>query len=323
MTNDIKALAAGFWLVTLASPALAQNNCTFGTAGSTLTLLGDCTTASTIMVPDGFTLDGNGYTITAVDPPGDHFRGAVIKNGGAAAAVVNVTITTLNLSNVCDGGDDRLRGIMFEGAGGAITGNTVINLNQGPSGCQEGNAIEVRQAPFDGTGVNPLAVEISQNTVSNYQKTGIVANGNVDASIHHNNVGASATQANLAANSIQVGFGAKGTVANNHVSGNSWTTDGNWASSAVLLYQAAPGSVVRHNNIMDGNADIGIWIEANAVTVDNNRIFESGPDGAYDYGLGNWGTDNVVTNNKVRGYEFAYDGVTSGRNKAIPSPHDQ
>lgn len=59
------------------------------------------------------------------------------------------------------------------------------------------------------------------------------------------------------------------------------------------------------------------------MAVDNNRVFESGADGAYDIGVGDWGTDNVVTNNKVRGYAFPYDGVTSGNNKAIPSPHDR
>ena len=34
-----------------------------------MTLNGDCTTDATILVPNGFTLDGAGNTITAVDPP--------------------------------------------------------------------------------------------------------------------------------------------------------------------------------------------------------------------------------------------------------------
>jgi hypothetical protein len=91
-------------------------------------LLGDCTTDATLTVPDGFTLDGNGFTITAVDPPGGHFVGAVVKNAGATAHVVDLTVTTLNLANVCDAVDDRLRGIMFQGASGSIRGNTVVNL---------------------------------------------------------------------------------------------------------------------------------------------------------------------------------------------------
>jgi len=38
-------------------------DCTFTVSGSTMTLNGDCTTDETILVPDGFTLDGNGRTI--------------------------------------------------------------------------------------------------------------------------------------------------------------------------------------------------------------------------------------------------------------------
>lgn len=231
--------------------------------------------------------------------------------------MISVTITGQNLKNVCDGGTARLRGIMLDGASGVISGNVVVNINQGASGCQEGNAIEVRSC--DGAG--PVTAEISHNTISSWQKTGIVANCQVTAWVHHNTVNASATQANLAANSIQIGFGAGATVEHNQVAGNSWTTNQFWASSAILLYQAAPGTVVRHNNLMDGNADVGIWIESSGVTVDNNRVFESGPDGYYDIGIGNWGTSNSVANNKVRGYSLPVDG-DSAKTKAIPSPHE-
>ena len=39
-------------------------------AKKTMTLTADITTDTTIIVPDGYTLDGNGYTITAVDVAG-------------------------------------------------------------------------------------------------------------------------------------------------------------------------------------------------------------------------------------------------------------
>jgi hypothetical protein len=107
-------------LMLFASTASAANNCVFTISGTTITLQGDCTTDATIPVPDGATLDGNGYSITAVDPPGGHFLGAVVRNAGLSANVINLTVTTLNLSNVCDAGDDRLRGIMFDGASGRI-----------------------------------------------------------------------------------------------------------------------------------------------------------------------------------------------------------
>jgi hypothetical protein len=294
----------------------AATTCIFNTVGTTMTLTGDCTTDSTIFVPDGYTLNGAGYTITAVDPAGGHFLGAVVQNVGSVAHVTNLGVTVLGLANVCDGGDDRLRGIMFEGASGSITRNRVIGVNQGPSGCQEGNAIEVRNAPFDGTHPNTQTVRIYHNTILAYQKTGIVANGDVTVDIQHNVVGASATQANLAANSIQIGFGGTGTIKHNHIDGNQWLGPTDFAATAILLF-LADGVNVSLNNIR-GNADVGIYIFGDNNIVNNNRVFEEGIDGLYDIGIGNYGSDNIITNNKVRGYDTPYDGVIGGNNKVIP-----
>lgn len=311
------AALAVFSLAPETRVARAATTCTFNTSGSTMTLDADCTTDSTVFIPDGFTLDGAGHMITAVDPTGGHFVGAVVQNGGATAHVKNLTVTASGLDDVCDAGNARLRGIMFEGASGSILKSDVIGINQGPSGCQEGNAIEVRNAPFDGTHPNTRTVEIAHNNVQAYQKTGILANGDVSVNVHHNVVGGSATQANLAANGVQLGFGARGSVTQNHIDGNSWCC-ADAAATAVLLFEAQ-GAVVSQNNI-GGNADVGIYIASDGATVDNNRVFETGPDGFYDIGVGDYGLNNSVTNNKVRGYATAYDGVVGGKNKTIPGP---
>lgn len=299
----------------------AANTCSFVTSGTTMTLQSDCVTDATLYVPDGYTLHGNGYTITAVDPPAGHFTGAVVANGGATAYVTRLNVTAAGLANACDSGGDRLRGIMFEGASGSITHNSVTGINQGPSGCQEGNAIEVRNAPFDGTHPGTQVVEIAHNVIADYQKTGIVANGDVDVNIHHNHIGASATQANLAANSIQLGFGAIGVVEHNQVDGNQWLGASDYSASAILLYLAdSPG--VSQNN-MGGNSDVGIWIFSDNATVDNNRVFDQGADGPHgDYGVSNEGSNNTITNNKVSGFDVPYSGVDSGQNKIIPAPQN-
>ena len=106
-----------------------------------------------------------------MNPSGDHFRGPIVKNAGPFAVVRNLGVTASSLANVCDDGADRLRGILFEGASGIIANNTVVDINQGASGRQEGNGIEMRNAPFD-TGGSDVLVWISGNTVSNYRKTG-------------------------------------------------------------------------------------------------------------------------------------------------------
>lgn len=294
-------------------------DCTFTTSGTTMTLNGDCTTDGTISIPDGMTLDGGGHTITAVDPPAAHFLGAIVTNGGTIAHVRNLTLTASGLASACKAGADRLRGIMFEGASGSITDNTIDGVNKGASGCQEGNSIEVRNAPFDGTHPNTQTVEISGNTVTNYQKTGILANGDVLVSINKNDVGASATQHNLAANGIQLGFGAAGEVVKNKVEGNQWFGPSDFAATAVLVYLTGPVNVSK--NHIRGNAGIGIYGLADGGTYDNNKVFDEGPDGGhYDIGVGNYGANNAFTNNKVKGYDVAYDGVTDGNNKVVGGP---
>lgn len=312
-----------FAVLALAVPLVsASTSCTFTTVDTTMTLDGNCTTDATIFVPDGYTLDGAGYTIVGVDPSGGHFIGAVVQNQGVTAYVTNLTVTVSGLANACDAGDNRLRGILFKGASGSINNNIVTGINQGASGCQEGNAIEVRNDPFDGTHPNTVSVEIHHNYISDYQKTGIVANGDVNVNIHHNDISASATQENLAANSVQIGFGGTGAVTHNNIDGNQWEGTSDYAASAVLVY-LANGVNVSQNNI-HGNADIGILIEySDYGTYDNNRVFDEGtdhPNSGYDIGIYNYGTGNIFTNNKVRDYETPYEGVEEGNNKVVGSP---
>lgn len=209
--------------------------CAFQDDGTTRTLLGDCSTNTTIGVPDGWTLDGDGYTISAFDPAGDHFRGAVVANSGAVAHVRDLTVTAYALVDVCDDGDDRLRGILLDGAAGSIIGSQAIDINQGQSGCQEGNGIEVRNAPFT-TGGADTAVSVIGNSVNGYQKSGILANGSVAAAIRDNVVTGSGPIGYIAQNGIQIGFGASALVRGNTVSANSYT--GADIACGLLFYEA-------------------------------------------------------------------------------------
>jgi hypothetical protein len=227
-------------------------SCGFTNSGTTMTLNGDCVTDHTITVPGGWTLDGAGYTITAVDPNSGHFVGGIIENAGSVAHVTNLTLTTDSLNEVCDGGDDRLRGIFFNGAAGSITNNTVLNINQGASGCQEGNAIEVRNAPFDNTGLD-LLVEISGNTVSNYQKNGITANGSVAATINDNTVTGAGPVTYIAQNGIQIGFGGTATLRGNTVSSNDYTPPSDIACG--LLFYEADGVRSSRNSLFANERD--------------------------------------------------------------------
>jgi hypothetical protein len=292
----------------LSGPAIAATDCTFTNKGATMSLDADCTTDATILVTDGWTLDGRGYSITAVDPDGGHFLGAVVMNGGSTAYVTKLVVQAIGLSDdVChNNGPDRLRGIMFDGASGSITHNTVQSINQGQSGCQEGNAIEVQNESDMGT----VTVEITHNEVEDYQKGGIICNGDVDCSIRSNTVGESYTQLELAANTLQIAFGGTGTIENNRIAGNQWLGESNFVATAVLIFEA-DGVTIQRNNIR-GNSDVGVVLWGEDGILDNNQINDEGPDGnVNDWDVGVWAvtTTNVVTKNKIRGFDVPTVGV--------------
>jgi hypothetical protein len=243
------AIAGSAVLIGPVDEASALTDCVFTPGPATLTLTVNCQTDTTILIPNGFTLDGNGKTITAVDPVGGHFRGAVVKNAGVEAHVKNLGVTASGLANVCDGGDDRLRGILFEGAAGTIVNNTVTNINQGASGCQEGNAIDVRNEPFDTSG-SDLLVTITGNVATNYQKTGIVANGSVAATIKNNSVTGAGPVNYIAQNGIQIGFGGTAVVEDNTVGGNDYTPK-SFVSCGLLFFDA--DGVRANGNKMSNN----------------------------------------------------------------------
>ncbi|MBI2776634.1 MAG: right-handed parallel beta-helix repeat-containing protein [Chloroflexi bacterium] len=250
-TGDITDTTYDFDHVDLLGP------CAVSTTGSNpvvYTLLADCVTDHTVVVPQnagGSVLDGNGHSITGVDPSGGHFLGAVVQAeaGTASITVRNLTVTVSGLADVCDADADRLRGILFDAVPGAITNNTVTGIRQGTtSGCQEGNAIDVRKAPF-GTGGSDATVTISGNTITGYQKTGIVASGSVAATITSNTIVGDGPVTYIAQNGIQVGFGATAIVKFNSVSRNTYTP-ADTIACGLLIYQA-DGVKASSNSLFD------------------------------------------------------------------------
>jgi hypothetical protein len=83
------------------SAQASASACSLVAHGQTLLLQADCRTDHTLVIPDGFALDGRGHEITAVDPPGGSFEGAVVQSGGNEAQVRNLRIKATNLAAVC------------------------------------------------------------------------------------------------------------------------------------------------------------------------------------------------------------------------------
>jgi nitrous oxidase accessory protein NosD len=264
-------LATSLWLAS-SRAALAATNCTFRTAGQTMQLQRDCWTDATLSIPDGATLDGRGRTITAVDPAGGHFLGAVVRNAGSTAHVRNLTIEARGLANVCDSEgppDQRLRGIFFQAASGSIVRNQVRGPNQTGSGCQEGSGIEVRGAlPAQGGAL--LQVTIADNRVQGYQKTGVLVIGLVEADVLGNWIEGLGPVSFIAQNGIQLSLGARGGVQWNRVEQNIYT-GGDASSTGILVIEAGSPLEIELNRIEDNDVGIRVkstsdaYVRANAI----------------------------------------------------------
>ena len=195
-------------------------------------------------MPNDATLDGAGHTITAVedaDPPelprpGPGLRG---RNNSAPAKldVKNLDITTQGFEGGSNSGG-LLNGIYMYRAGGSLTNVSVNGISHG-NGVQEGNAISIRnRVAGDDINVPRAQVALTDIDVTNYQKTGLLLDGNLTFSVKNAHVGQGAGpqgQPNpiIAANSLQISRGASGSVTDSTFKLNSHAQ-----ATAALLYNA-------------------------------------------------------------------------------------
>ncbi|RYZ44232.1 MAG: right-handed parallel beta-helix repeat-containing protein [Myxococcaceae bacterium] len=315
--------------------------CAFTMAQQQVTLSTDCVTQGPVFIPDGFTFDGAEHTVTAVEDveAGEHFQGAVLRNRGPVASVRHVTVTARNLSDVCDAGAARLRGIFLEGAGGVIEDTVVADLHQKEnlSGCQEGIAIEVRN---EAAGATPVTVDVRRNRLTGYQKGGVVVAGQVVATVEDNVMEGGGPVAHIARNGIQVSYGASGRVVDNEVTGHAYTKSTDSAAGILVVggsYYGA-GRALCHDLLIQGNEvtenDIGINLSqaeggfSAPATSQNIQVLENElskgalTNPSYQAGIFDNGSANVLSRNKISGdgYDpdahpsvtFALDVVTVG-----------
>ena len=174
----------GRWVVLPATaPARRQSLAVrrhHGSGALTFTLTGDCDTTVPLTVPDGFTVDGAGFTITAHDAsPTVLFEGAVVTNGGTSMNVSNLTIQGTGFAG-CSG---ILTGIFFVNASGSVS-DVVVEGITANNGCQRG--LGIRANALTGPA---QTVTITGTTVSGYQKGGLVASGNMTMDVSESTIG--------------------------------------------------------------------------------------------------------------------------------------
>ncbi len=223
---------------------------------------------------DGIKLEGSGQDSTFIEAPavltGFH---AVVEVSGAQ----NVTLDGFTIegpaSTANSGGS--LYGIRIDGGGSAtITRNHITKIEDTPfDGVQEGIAIDVGRASEGQTG----SATISDNTIDNYQKGGIVvSNAGSSAEIDHNVVVGAGPTPLIAQNGIEIADGATADVSHNDISGNVYTPQ-TAASTGILLY--SPGTVTLDHNTLSNN-DVGIYsYGATGPDIDHNQVTGSTFDG--------------------------------------------
>jgi hypothetical protein len=155
-------------------------------------------------------------------------------------------------------------GIVNDGANVNISGSDIHNIGEVPfNGDQHGVGIYFA---YD-TGASG---SILDNTVSLYQKGGIVVNGGTDSSqIVGNTVTGNGPVDYIAQNGIQVGYGAHANVILNKVTGNAYTGLNDASSTGILVFGGCGDPMITNVSVSGNivrNNDIGIYLVNNPET---------------------------------------------------------
>ncbi len=285
-------VAVPFAIALAASQAVATTNCVFTTTSKAMNLTASCSTDATILIPNGVTLDGKGFKITAIDPPGGNFQGPILKNAGKAANVTNIFLRT-NLADVCNDEANKVIGILFDKAAGTISNvNVQINKGAGASTCSEGVAVQAQVLPYSAKATY-LKVTVKNNTLNYNQLAGIVALGNVSLRAEANLIKNTETLP-IAQRGIEAAFGVKAYILNNQLLRHRRIpADSSNPGYGVLLNAVGQSTVITNTFSFD---DVGIRVSGSQkVTIKANNIRSSTTDGILlDDGNGLAATGNTV-----------------------------
>src|ERR1700686_3880521 len=188
--------------------------------------------------PTGYVRDGINMTAAVINPA-TTVTGQVNATGcnigvyidGVDATIDTAEIFGANYYGVVVNGD-------VGGPSASVTNSNIHDIGELPlNGDQHGVGIYFRAFLLTGS----ASGTISNDTFTNYQKGGIVANGQgVNVAITDNVVTGQGRVTYIAQNGIQVGYGASASVMRNTVTGNACTGANN-ASSGGILVVGGPG----------------------------------------------------------------------------------
>lgn len=280
--------------------------------------------AADTCTPTGFVRDGIDLTaalINPVSPVTGPLDASTCNIGVYFGPGHNGTVTGADIT----GGN--YFGVVNDGGAVNIRNSSIHDVGETPlNGTQHGVAIYFTYGN-GGTG------SINGNTLTNYQKGGIVVNGHLSsATIQGNTVTGQGPLSYIAQNGIQIGYGAKATVTKNTVTGNAYT--GSSTVSGGIIVVGGPyygdsytvGTVITDNIVR--NNDVGVFLTnlaadgsapdtATNIKVIHNTISNDAVTNGYIYqaGVSDVGNGDKIVNNTISG--AGYDNASNSAVFAI------
>ena len=232
------------------------------------------TTSLTLRADNGVVVDPS-TTQTVTDVAGTEAIAFVFAVQGANVDIDGFIVDGSN--NGLTECSPRLVGILYQNASGHVRHNAVRHMNLGSSsivnGCQSGNGIEVETASGSSS-----SVTVNENSIWDYQKNGITGNeAGTEVTADGNTVTGIGPTTGAAQNGIQIGFGAGGTLTNNTIADNVWSSCTSptacTANATGILIFESNGVIVRNNSLATNQ--VGIYVGGDNSRVAMNTISNS------------------------------------------------
>ena len=248
----------------------------------------------------------------------------LVVDGSVAVAVALPPDTTLD-DNGCPSPGDRLFGIFFRNASGAVRSTAIENMHfsfeaDGIHTCPDGAGIRVQT----GNGAS-ARVTIQGNSIHDYQRNGVTVIGaGVDVQVSANVVTGLDSAATAVQNGIQVSFGATGTVSENvvagHVSPACVSVESCPATSTDVVIAQSNGVKVLGNTL--GRSQAGVLMDtATRCEIRGNAISQTLVfDGIAVFADGNQIVGNVIVDSDESGIYVAGNANTIDANTINDAP---
>ena len=144
-------------------------------------------------------------------------------------------------------------GVVVNAAAADVTDSSIHDIGESPfNGAQHGVGVLYTTIDQAGETTGDAATgTLSGNTITNYQKNGVVVSGDGAAvSVLDNTVTGQGQIDYIAQNGIQISYGGTALVRGNTVTGN-WYTPASYTACGLLFYQAS--GVKQQANTLSGN----------------------------------------------------------------------